>query len=584
MRIHRTIIALLAIMGVALSFDAANVLAPLDLKLLDHEFRLLRQWLPAPAARQVVVVGVDEETVRRFPEPIALWHRHLGKFLSAMAQAKPAAVGIDIVLPDRSFDAVLPGSDTALLKSMLDARRAYPLVLAVTVDPSGTPRPVYPPFVAAAGAQGWGYVLFPADGDGRVRRFDERLGTNGEQVPTLVGQMARRLGIEPRAGWIDYWRGESFDYVPLQQVMKWVDDNDQRALTQAFGAKPVLLGTVLPFTDRQPVPVPLAAWESEAADTPGVLLHAQALRTVLDRGFIRPLPKWLIVAALAGTALLWFMSVNAVVTVLVACAVAALYFVGAAWLITQGWFFPAAVPMLGGVLALGGRVTFDTVAKLRERRRLRRSFSSYVSPAVMAEILAGRVRPELGGTGGFVCVMFSDIRGYTTRSEVMSPQEVIRFLNRYFERIVALIHERGGSVTSFMGDGIMAVFGAPNAMTNPSQQAFEAGRQMLAHAGELNKQLRSEGQAPVDIGIGLHAGEAVVGHVGSSARHDYTAIGDVVNVASRLENLTKDAGFRMVVSQVVAARLDESESLRPLGPMAIKGHSPVEAYGYDATA
>jgi CHASE2 domain-containing sensor protein len=124
MRIHRTIIALLAIMGVALSFDAANVLAPLDLKLLDGEFRLLRQWLPAPAARRVVVVGVDEETARRFPEPIALWHRHLGKFLTAMAQAKPAAVGIDIVLPDRSFDAVLPGSDTALLKSMLDARRA----------------------------------------------------------------------------------------------------------------------------------------------------------------------------------------------------------------------------------------------------------------------------------------------------------------------------------------------------------------------------------------------------------------------------------------------------------------------------
>lgn len=581
MRIRRTITALLAIMGVTLSLDAANVLAPLDLKLLDGEFRLLRQWLPAPAARQVVVVGVDEETVRRFPEPIALWHQHLGKFLTAMAQAKPAAVGIDIVLPDRSFDAVLPGSDAVLLKSMLNARRAYPLVLAATVDPFGTPRPVYPPFVAAAGAQGWGYVLFPTDGDGRVRRFDERLGANGEQVPTLVGQMARQLGIEPRAGWIDYWHGEPFDYVPLQQVVKWFDDNDRGALTQAFGAKPVMLGTVLPFTDRQPVPVPLAVWEPEVADTPGVLLHAQALRTILDRGFIQPVPKWVIVAALAGTALLWLVSANAVVIVLVVCAVAALYFAGATWLITQGWFFPAAAPVLGGALALGGRNAFDTVEKLRERRRLRGSFSGYVSPAVMDEILAGRVRPELGGTGRFVCVMFSDIRGYTTRSEGMSPEEVIRFLNRYFEQVVALIHERGGSVTSFMGDGIMAVFGAPNALQNPSREAFEAGRKMLEHVAGLNEQFRSEGQAPIDIGIGLHAGEAVIGHVGSSARHDYTAIGDVINVASRLESLTKEAGFRMIVSQAVAERLGESESLRQLGPMAIKGHSPVQVYGYD---
>jgi class 3 adenylate cyclase len=312
-----------------------------------------------------------------------------------------------------------------------------------------------------------------------------------------------------------------------------------------------------------------------------VLLHAQALRTVLDRGFIHPVPKWLIVAALAGTVLLWFVSVNAAVAMLVACAVAALYFVGAAWLITQGWFFPAAVTMLGGVLALGGRNALDTVAKLRERRRLRGSFSGYVSPAVMAEILAGRVRPELGGASRFVCVMFSDIRGYTTRSEDMSPEEVIRFLNRYFERVVALIHERGGSVMSFMGDGIMAVFGAPNALENPSREAFEAGRKMLEHVAGLNEQLRSEAQTPIDIGIGLHAGEAVIGHVGSSARHDYTAIGDVINVASRLESLTKDAGFRMVISRAVAECLDESESLRPLGPMAIKGHSPVEVYGYD---
>jgi adenylate cyclase len=106
---------------------------------------------------------------------------------------------------------------------------------------------------------------------------------------------------------------------------------------------------------------------------------------------------------------------------------------------------------------------------------------------------------------------------------------------------------------------------------------------MLRYVAELNEQFRNEEEAPIDIGIGLHAGEAVIGHVGSSTRHDYTAIGDVINVASRLEALTKEAGFRMVISKTVAEHLGEDGSLKHLGPMAIKGHSPVEVYGYDAS-
>jgi class 3 adenylate cyclase len=251
------------------------------------------------------------------------------------------------------------------------------------------------------------------------------------------------------------------------------------------------------------------------------------------------------------------------------------------WLLTQGWALPAVAPALTAALALGGRNGYDTLLKLSERRRLRASFGGYVSPSVMEEILAGRIRPELGGANQYVCVLFSDIRGYTTRSEGMTPEQVIRFLNRYFERTVALIHERGGAVVSFMGDGIMAVFGAPKPLDNPCRDAFEAARSMLAYVAELNGEFRAEGVPPIEIGIGLHAGKAVVGHVGSSARHDYTAIGDVTNVASRLESLTKEAGYRVVASSVVAERLGAQEGLDFLGPMAIKGHSPVEVHGYD---
>jgi adenylate cyclase len=127
----------------------------------------------------------------------------------------------------------------------------------------------------------------------------------------------------------------------------------------------------------------------------------------------------------------------------------------------------------------------------------------------------------------------------------------------------------------------MAVFGAPKPLAEPCREALQAARGMLAFVRELNEQFRAEGTAPMDIGIGLNAGDAVTGHVGSSTRHDYTAIGDVTNVASRVEGLTKEAGYRIVVTKVVADLLGDDAGRVPLGPMAIKGHEPVEVYGYD---
>jgi class 3 adenylate cyclase/CHASE2 domain-containing sensor protein len=560
---------------------ALGLATPLDLKLLDVQFRWLRAWAPQPVARDVVVVGVDEDTARRFPEPITLWHRHLGQFFAAMAQAKPAVLGIDIVLPDRGYEPVLPGSDKMLMRGLLDARRSYPLVLALTVDPAGTPRAIHPPFVTLAGPGGAGYALFPADGDGFVRRFDERLPGTSAPVPTLAGQMARHLKVESGAGFLDYWRGAPFSYVPFHRVLEWAGAGDEESLARAFRDKPVMVGMVFRFEDRLSTPVQLAGWEAEAPNTAGVLVHAQALRNLLNEGFIRRVPALAVGAACAAIALLWFVSAGTAAVALLLAGAVLLLGAGSTWLLTQGWHFPALAPALTAAMALGGRHGYDTLLKLRERRRMRASFGGYVSPPVMEEILAGRIHPEMGGSKRFVCVLFSDIRGYTTRSERMTPEEVIRFLNRYFERAVGLIHERGGAVTSFMGDGIMAVFGAPKPLDNPCREAFEAARAMLDHVTEINSRLRAEGEAAMDIGIGLHAGEAVIGHVGSAARHDYTAIGDVTNVASRLESMTKEARHHIVVSRVVAERLGEEAGLVLLGPLAIKGHSPVEAFGYE---
>lgn len=553
----------------------------LDQKLLDAQFRVLRAQALRPVVNDVVIVGFNDITGRVLREPITLWHPYLGKFLEATAGAGASAVGLDMVLPDRSYEGLVPGYDKELLVGMLTARRAMPLVLAQTVDPSGEPRSIYPAFAASAGNDATGYALFRMDSDGTARRFTDKLGEDGGAVPTFAGQLARRLGHEAGDGLIDFAAGAAFDFIPLQDVLAWHAAGDTGKLRSAFSGKVILLGSVLRFEDRLAVPVNLAAWDSREASMPGVLLHAQVLRNLLNGGLILPVAGWVVLALCLLAAACWWLGDRAWTTagsVLGAGAgVAAISTYG----LTQGWYLPPAAILTTLLLAVMTRSGYEAMLKLRERRKLRRAFSGYVSPAVMDEILAGQLNPELGGVNRFVCVMFSDIRGYTARSEHMRPQDVIGFLNRYFERVVSLIHARGGMVVSFMGDGIMAVFGAPKPLDQPCAAAFHTAREILIYMREFNARASAAGEAPIEIGIGLHAGEAVAGHVGSASRHDYTAIGDVTNVASRLEHLTAETGYRLVCSKAVADRLPDADSVVSLGAHAIKGHSPVELYGYD---
>jgi class 3 adenylate cyclase len=418
-----------------------------------------------------------------------------------------------------------------------------------------------------------------------VRRFDERIEVDDSAVSTLVGQMARRLGRPVvREGLIDFTAGAAFNFIPLQSVLEWYDAGDTAKLELAFGGKAVLLGSVLKFEDRLAAPVNLVAWDPQAANAPGVLLHAQALRNLLNDGLIQPVAAWIPLVLALVAALLWLWAppppaaLALLATVWTACVAASTL------ALTKGFELPVANVMLVALISVGGRQLFETALSLRERRRLQRSFGGYVSPAVMRAILAGTLNPALGGVRQFACVLFSDIRGYTSRSERMTPEQTISFLNGYFDRIVPIIHDHDGTLVSFMGDGIMAVFGAPQSLPNPCAAAFDATRAMLANLRELNAELAAKGEVPLEIGVGLHAGEGVSGHIGAAKRHEYSVIGDVTNVASRLEGLTKDVGYHLVCSRDVFDRLDDRTGLVALGSRTTKGHSAVEIFGYDQIA
>lgn len=561
------------------ALGASGLLRPLDMKLLDAQFRFLHSISSPQSDNPVVLVGFDETTAKSLREPFTLWHDHLGKLLQAVAGGGAAVFGLDVVLPDRSFEDIVPGLDRKLITGLVLARRNTPLVLAMTVDPSGHTRPIHPPLVTAAGPDATGYALLHIDSDGKVRRFDERIEIDGLTAPTLVGQMARRMGRSVNSGLLDYSIGGTFTFVPMQQVLAWWDAGDLGALSQAFAGKAVLFGSVMKYEDRHPTPVNLVGWDPQASDLPGIVVHGQTLRNILGRGLIHPAAPWTSALLASAALLLWLWIPRPAVALggLLGLSSIAIFISTSA--LHQGRELPVVAGLLVAFLVVGARQLHQNARNLRERRRLRLAFGGYVSPPVLEEILSGKLRPILGGEKCFACVLFSDIRGYTPRSEHMSPEDSISFLNGYFQRVVPIIHAHGGTVVGFMGDGIMAVFGAPKRLPNACQSAYAAAIAMLADRCELNRELESTGEPPLQIGIGLHAGYGVAGHIGAESRHEYSVIGDVTNVASRLEGVTKEVGYRLVCSKAVADQLAPDSELVELGHQSLKGHSPVEIYG-----
>ncbi|MGB0126556.1 MAG: adenylate/guanylate cyclase domain-containing protein [Rhodocyclaceae bacterium] len=571
--------AFLTVLLIAALLPLLTPVKLLELKWLDAQFRLLREHAPLAARHQLAIVGIDDATPRALGMPLSLMHVQLGSVLTALAAVRPEAVAIDVALPEMSFDAVKPGLDAALARGIIVLRDVAPLVLGVAVDGQGRPRPLHKPFALLAGESGLGYVLVPLDIDNVLRRFDEQLGSAGESVPTLAGQVARRLGVEPRAGLVQYALGEDLRYVPLQQVLAWHAAGATDRLVAAFGGKIVVLGSVLSFEDRHRVPVSLAQWEPDARFVPGVAVHAQQILSLVEQRMVSSPPTLAIILGATLATGLWWQPAGRRALVLLTLLIVLVLVAGLAAL-RAGVHLPVATWSLAMLMAVGGRIAHDAWRGLREKRRLRAAFAGWVSPAVLQEILAGRLSPGLHGQRRDVAVMFCDIRQFTHLSEALPPEQVTTLLNRYFNHMARVIHGQRGTIDKFIGDGIMAFFGAPQFSANPCREAFYAAREMAAELAKFNRELAAEGRAPLAFGIGLHAGPAVIGYVGAVERYEYTAIGDTVNTASRIEGLTKEMGWMVLLSKAVADRLDDVDDLTYLGEHAVKGRAAVEVFGW----
>jgi class 3 adenylate cyclase/CHASE2 domain-containing sensor protein len=552
----------------------------LSRSVLDYQFGLLHRYDAHAVKNDVVIVGIDEASYKSFKEPFALWHPHLGKFLQAMAIAKPAVVGLDIVLPERSYQFLIPDYDQSLLQGLQTAKAQTPLVLAQTVEVNGEFRKVYEPIVVASGGDTLASVMVCPDDDGMVRRFDPNQCTVNAHGSMLVEKMAAYLSnAKLGTGLVDFGTGEPFEYIPFTRVLEWQAQGNTDQLMRAFGGKPVLLGVVSPLGERVNSPVPLAAWDPFRHRIPGVLMQAQMLRSMLDAGMIREVNIYaaLGLALLAG--LFWLGRIGWL-KLAVLLAFPFLLLLASTWLLGQGVFLPIGGILLSGLFAFLARLAYEGAQEVRKRNWLRGTFGSYVSQDVLHEIMTGKIHSGLDGARIRVCMLVANIHGFSARSENRPPQEVVALLNDYFSEMTIAIHQHRGTIDKFIGDGVMAFFGAPQVLECPERNALEAAQEMLLRLRHVNERLQEKGIAPIDIGIALHVGEVITGNVGPESRQEYTAIGNAVSFTAKLEGLTKTLKYPVVCSAAVAKAVESSGELIDCGKQDVGGVA-LHIYGWN---
>jgi adenylate cyclase len=315
---------------------------------------------------------------------------------------------------------------------------------------------------------------------------------------------------------------------------------------------------------------------------PGIQLHASVADSVMSNRFIRPGARWTAVAVvLIGALIVGLMSA----ALPFSAAAGGTTLLAAGWtgasllVLDRGHWLALAQPLVATAIALFAGTAYRYFVEDAEKRKVSRLFGRYVSRDVYKQLMAHPDLAELGGARREMTVLFSDLRGFTTITERGNPEELVRQLNEYFTRMVDIVFRNGGTVDKFVGDMVMALFGAPVDDVTHAEAAVSTAVEMVRELGELNRGWAAEGREQLDIGIGVNSGDMIAGNIGSSSIMSYTVIGDNVNLGARLESLNKEYRTRIIISEATRQRLSGKYEIRPLGGVVVKGKTrPVDIF------
>lgn len=571
-RLLRALAVGLAAAAAAGGLAAAGALERSEHDLLDARYALRGTQQQPP---DVAVVAIDEATFERLPLawPFPRWvhARVIDRLLAAGARG----VAYDVQFSEPRNRA----HDARLLEAAADPR-----VVLATTERAADGSPAILGGARALQARGGrvGMALFPVDGDGIWRRVEGIV----HGVPHLAVVTA---GGDPRSP------ARPIDFAGPARTVRtipfWRVAGDGVAFDEdAVRGRYVVVGASAPaLNDLHAVPVggPLM---------PGAEIHANAIQTVLADYPLRDASAFVAILLVLSAGLFAPLATlagspgRALAQALAAGVLgAAALLAGAQLAFAQaGAIVPVAAPLLALALGTIGAVALTYLVEVRARRRLRTTFERFVPPKVAAALLpADDAAPTLASRRLEATVLFCDLRGFTTLSERLEAEQVIAVLNRYLDAVSGAVFSHGGTVVSYQGDGVLAVFGAPLPQEDHAARALAAAREILDEAlprfNDWLLEQRLDGQ-PLDVGIGLNSGPVMSGLVGSERRVEYAAVGDATNVAARLQALGRDgAGGRLFVADSTHRQLGAAaDGLRRRGTVELRGRrEPVTVWVAD---
>jgi adenylate cyclase len=570
--------------GITAAFVFLGTTAPWG----QFEFRGFDHLMQATAPGNelpIVIVSIDEPSFKQVGKQWP-WPRSThATLIDQLSKAGALVIAFDVVMAESQS----AEEDAALARAI---RKAGNVVMAsdlvyqedkyarqwIRVEP-------LPQFIEAGA--GSGYANVKLDPDLVVRRMPEGNDVFWRAIVRRANE--RKPGMlevsEPDAGAMIRYAGRdrTYPYVSYYQALK----ADTHLQPGSLQDQIVIVGRqVKATTDQQSAQADLFAtpFTSETGWlTPGSEIHANILETAIRDNAIVPAPaSWGIALILATTTVCalpmrrWRPIPSGLVLLAVVAALAAL---SALLFIKLSLWLPvfAAMGSAAMVYASFGAVSFLT--ERRHRSETRRAFSLYMSPEVVDHVLAHPESLKLGGERREVTCFFSDLEGFTSITEKIGAEQVARVLNMHFTRATAIIKSHGGTVNRFIGDAIMALWGAPLDDPQQASHAVRAAHEVQEDIKALRVLLAAEGLPQIKMRIGIHSCVAVVGNLGSDDRFDYTAIGDGVNLAARLEGVNKLYRTEILVSGETVAKLDGTLPMRVVDRVIVKGKSePVDIY------
>ena len=628
------IIALAA--GVLFAAPAFDTLSGLSLDTLTALRWRLAGVSSDPAVSPAVVVALDEETYRTPPfegTPNVTWTREIARVIGAVIEGGASVVGFDIVFPtsieqsqipfgEESLGARVRGFDRDFLQTLARNARAGKIVLGQVQHQDHPIQPSPGQRIAVGQQRNIRFLNAHNDPDDIVRRLPLWFKMGEERVPAMAAELAARtqgrpidIGGDGSVSVAGYAVPQSVpntvtlnfaggaDDIPtfsLADLRACAEKDDKEFFRRHFNGKAVLLGTVLDVEDRKltskrfatgaegsrgarcALPPPKSDSKFVRDSISGVYLHATAVNNLIRREAVRELgrvPGGAIAVVFSLAAALAALLLTPVSAALAFAGMAAVWTGAATASFTRALALPLLDPVAAGALALVATVGYRFIVADKDRRLLRKSFALYLAPAVIEKMMTSHKPPALGGESRTITIFFSDVAGFTSFSEKLTPNELVALMNEYLSAMTDIIEEHGGFVDKYIGDAIVAVFGAPLDDPQHATHAVQAALRCRARLEELNRTAAAFKGFKLGQRIGLNSGEALVGNIGSRRRFNYTVMGDAVNLASRLEGANKYFGSSIMAAETTVALACPGFLWRELDAIRVKGRAqPMKIY------